>query len=119
MLGLLLMAAAISAPATARGMHGFSHAGAPIASGEHHHHDADGKVTMHGDVDENAPQSDDSPIGQVGHSHMAGAAFDVLPQVGRDLPKSASARGAAPMVADTPALGTLGWTPQIRPPRTA
>lgn len=119
LVALLLTAAVISAPAAARGMHGFSHAAAPVASGEHHHHDADGEVTTHGAEYQTAPKSDDSPMGQIGHSHMAATAFDALPQPGRDLLTACAAGRDTPLPADTPALGTLGWSPQKRPPRTA
>lgn len=119
LIALLLTAAVISAPAAARGMHGFSHAAAPVASGEHHHHGADGEVTTHGGEDQNAPKSDGSPIGQIGHSHLAGTACDALPQPSRDLLAACAAGRDTPLSADTPALGTLGWSPQKRPPRTA
>ena len=118
MLALLFAAVAISAPAAARGLHGFSHMAAPVASGEHHHHDGGGAATDGADQ-ENAPQSDDSSAGKFGHSHMASSAFDVVPQIGGDLPSWVILPSETPAAANTPALGTLGWCPQIRPPRTA
>lgn len=119
MLALLFTAVAVSAPAMARGMHGLIHAGTPVAKGEHHHHDADGGVTTHGANHQSIPESDDSPAGQFGHSHMASSAFDVLPELNREVPASMVTRAESPPAANTPALGTLGWSPQKRPPRTA
>ena len=119
MLALLFAAVAISAPAAARGMHGLSHAETPVANGEHHHHDDDGSVATHGAVDQSTPKPTDSPPGTFGHSHMASSAFDALPQSNRDLPTSMVTRVDSPAAANTPVLGTLGWSPQIRPPRTA
>ena len=118
-LALLFAAVAISAPAAARGMHGLSHAETPVANGEHHHHDDEGGVATPGAYDQSTPKSDDSPAGTFGHSHMASSAFDALPQPNRDLPPSLVTRPASPAAANTPVLGTLGWSPQIRPPRTA
>ena len=119
MLALLFAAAVVSAPAAARGMHGLSHAAKPVANGEHHHHDAGGSVATHGADDRSTPKSDDSPASTFGHSHMGSSAFDVLPQSNRDLPPSMVIRAESPPAANTPALDTLGWSPQIRPPRTA
>lgn len=119
MFALLFAAVAISAPAAARGMHGLSHAGTPVANGEHHHHDDEGGVATHGADDQSAPKSGDSPAGTFGHSHTASSAFDALPQPNGDLPPSMVMRPVSPPAGNTPALGTLGWLPQIRPPRTA
>jgi hypothetical protein len=119
MFALLFAAVAISAPAVARGMHGLSHAAKPVANGEHHHHDADGGVATHGADHESTPTSDDSPAGKFGHSHMASSAFDVLSQPTREMPASTLVGAESPHAANTPALGTLGWSPQKRPPRTA
>lgn len=118
MLALLFAAVAVSAPAAARGMHGLSHAAKPVANGEHHHHDADGGAATHGTDHESTPESDGSPTSKFGHSHMASSAFDVLSQPIRELPASMVARAESPPAANTPALGTLGWSPQKRPPRT-
>ena len=119
LLALLFAAVVVSAPAAARGMHGLSHAETPVANGQHHHHDDEGGVATHGADDQPAPKSGDSPAGTFGHSHVASSAFDALPQPNRDLPPSMVTRPESPSAGNTPALGTLGWLPQIRPPRTA
>ena len=119
LLAMLFAAVVISAPAAARNFHGLSHAAAPVASGQHHHHDEDGGVTTHGADHDAQPQPDNSAGGKFGHSHLASFAFDVLPHVGGSLLPSVTLRPETPPAANTPALGTLGWTPQKRPPRTA
>jgi hypothetical protein len=119
MLTLLFAAVAVGAPAAARGLHGLSHLGAPVANGQHHHHDEGGGVAEHQVDHESAPQSEDAPTGKFGHSHLASFAFDVVPQIGGDLSPSVTMTAETPTAANTPALGTLGWSPQKRPPRTA
>lgn len=119
LLALLFLAAAVSAPAAARGMHGLSHIATPVANGNYHHHDADGGVATHGADHQSTPKSDDSPNSKFGHSHMASSALDVLPQLNREMPTSMVTRAESPFAANTPALATLGWTPPVRPPRTA
>lgn len=119
MLALALAGLAISLPATARGVHGLTHAGAPVANSQHHHHDSEGGSSTHGSDADLAPQSEGNSAGKFGHSHMASTAFDVAPQAGSHFPGSLILAGPAPAMANTPALGTLGWSPQKRPPRTA
>lgn len=119
LLALLFATVAVSAPAAARGMHGLSHAETPVANGQHHHHDDEGGVATHGAENQSAPKSGDPPGGGFGHSHMATSAFDALPQPNGDLQPSMVMRPASPPAGDTSELSTLGWLPQIRPPRTA
>ena len=116
---VLFAAVAISAPAAARETHEFSHAGAPVTTGEHHHHEDDGDVTTHAVDRDIVPQPDDNAAGTLGHSHMASTAFDGVPQAAHQLRGSLMPAGHAPAPANTPVLGTLGWSPQKRPPRTA
>lgn len=119
MFTLLSAAVATSAPAAARGLHGLSHLSAPVATGQYHHHDEGGGVLEHQADLDSAPQPADSPVGKIGHSHMAGSAFDVVPQIGGDLPPSVIITAPPPAAANAPILRTLGWSPQKRPPRTA
>lgn len=116
---LLFTTAILSAPVAALGFHTTSHAVSPVANGEHHHHDEDGGVATHDADRDAASESEEAPKGSFGHSHMANTAFDLVAQVGSDLPEGAVEPAPTPAAANTPALGTLGWTPQKRPPRTA
>lgn len=118
MLALLLAAAVFSAPVAANSMHGLSHAGTIIADGERHHHDYDGGVSTHGSEPE-SPQPDSSPVGKFSHTHASSAAFDILSESDDGLTSFATVACSVTPAANTPALGTLGWAPQKRPPRTA
>ena len=115
---LLFTAAVISAPATAMNVQGVSHVTAPVAAGQYHHHAVDGAVTTNDAGDAGVPLSDDSPANTFGHSHVASLAVDVL-QLGDALQPFLILSSDLHAAANTPALGTLGWSPQIRPPRTA
>lgn len=119
LVALLFAALVVSAPAAARGAHGLSHAGKPVASSEHHHHGNDGSVATHDADTEKAPESDEGMKGQIGHSHMSGTAFDAIPTTGTELWAAFDLRASRPATANTPAFGTLGWSPQKRPPRAA
>lgn len=118
MLALLFATAVISAPAVSRGFHSISHVAAPVAAGEHHHHGEDGHVTFHGEHRDVAPDSDEALGGKSGHSHMASTAFDMAPQGSSVVPRAQLKPMPKLPPADTPALETLGWSPQKRPPRT-
>jgi hypothetical protein len=116
---LLFAAVTISAPGVARGLHELNHAGAPVAGDEHHHHGEDGGVTSHHSGVDAVPQSDDTGSGKFGHSHMANIALDALPFGSGNLTEALAERSDVPAAANTPALGSLGWMPPVRPPRTA
>ena len=117
-LALLLAVAVFSAPVAANGMHGLSHGGSIVADGEHHHHGDDGSVSTHGSEPE-SPQPDSSPIGKYSHAHASSAAFDILSESDDGVTTFATVACSVTPAANTPALGTLGWAPQKRPPRTA
>lgn len=119
MIFLLFVAVAISAPAAAREMHDFSHAAAPVATSDYHYHDDDGGVSTQNANRDLIPESADGALGKFGHSHMGSTALDVVAQAGEDWPGSLILAWQEPGAANTPVLGTLGWSPQKRPPRTA
>lgn len=94
-----------------------SHVAASVAAGEHHHHGEDGEVTPHGEHRDVALDSDEPMGAESGHSHMASAALDMVSQTSSVVPGVQLDPKAKPPFPNTPALGTLGWSPQKRPPR--
>lgn len=113
---MLLTAALIASPAAAWDAHALSHASAPVAAFEHHHHGDDGSVDVHDHGDEsNEPDSDDD---DGGHDHMpsVSAAWVGVLGSGPAVPPQIAARIVhRSFVAQAPP--TLGSEPQIRPPR--
>ena len=116
---MLFAAIVLSAPAAARGGHEVAHAATPVADGEHHHHDDDGSIDSHADHDAAPASQDGGPTDKTGHSHIGSSAFDLNGQPASGLALAVAFPEASLSSADTPALGTLGWVPPIRPPRTA
>jgi hypothetical protein len=89
-----------------------------VASGEHHHHDDDGSMQIH-DSEGDASESEQTAAGTIGHSHLASTAVDAVAQFSSNIRALVLEPGPTPAAANTPALETLGWSPQKRPPRTA
>lgn len=63
---LMLLGLAVGSPvaAAASVSHSLAHVSQPVAADQHHHHEADGTVDMHGDDD-----ADDQKRDGLGHSH--------------------------------------------------
>lgn len=118
--GLLILcccALILAVPSAARGAHFFAHAQSPVAHGEVHGHD-------HGAATETASsqapvKSPEAPEGKPGHAHMGSSAFDLTYPPDQQMRLSEIVCSDSVSLANTPALATLGWTPPVRPPRTA
>ena len=120
LLALLCCAFSLAAPASARSLHLVDHVSAPIEAGEFHSHDENG---VHGEREKADPDlpsvpDDDAPK-KFGHSHMPSSVSDLSqapePRVGERHLVSDDAHVAA----DLPSLTTRGWSPPVRPPRSA
>ena len=122
LVALFCCALGLAVPSTARGAHSLAHAQAPVAYGEFHTHDDDDHDEAVSDITvskEDPAQSPGSSEGKAGHSHMMSPAFDLSFVPPEQMPPGTFASGDRPAPANTPALTTLGWSPPVRPPRTA
>lgn len=115
LLGLLLAATILSAPAAASRLHLASHASMPVPSGEHHHHDGDTVEVHPAESDADGKTATD----KAGHTHVGSSIADLAANPGKVGDSVYASETSATFAADTPALNTLGWAPQIRPPRAA
>ena len=94
-----------------------AHAQSSVAPGEIHEHDEATAEVI--DYDQDAPaDSSEAPEGTFSHSHMSSPVFDLADPSVAARPGRIEGQ-APPLVANTPALATLGWSPPVRPPRTA
>ena len=120
LLALFCCALSLAVPAAARGAHSLAHAQAPVAYGEFHTHDDHHDEAVPGiTASEDDPAQPGSSEGKAGHSHMMSPAFDLSFVPPEQMPPGTFASGDRPAIANTPALTTLGWSPPVRPPRTA
>lgn len=119
LMALFCCVVTLAAPSTAQGAHFFAHAQAPVAHGEFHSHDDDEAVSGILVSEEAPAKAPDSSESKTGHSHMPSPAFDLSFLPPEQMAPSAIARGNRLAPANTPALSTLGWSPPVRPPRTA
>lgn len=118
LLTLCCCALTLAVPSLARGAHSLEHVQSPVAHGEVHSHDHDAATET--DSSQQAPvKSPEAPEGKPGHSHMGSSAFDLTYPPGQQMRPSEIVRSDTGSPANTPALATLGWTPPVRPPRTA
>ena len=115
LLGLLVAATILSAPATASRLHLASHASMPVLSGEHHHHDGDTVEVHPSESDSGSKTATD----KAGHTHVGYSIADLAANPGKVGDPVYANETSGTFAADTPALNTLGWAPQIRPPRAA
>ena len=117
LLGLCCWALTWTAPAAAGGLHIVAHAQSDVPPGEIHEHDDESAAVI--EYDQNTPaNSPDAPEGKFSHSHMSSPVVDLTNPTAATRPDGVG-RTDAPRIANTPALGTLGWSPPVRPPRTA
>ena len=117
LLALLCCAISLAAPSAARGAHLFDHVQAPVAVGEFHSHDG------HGDADaagHGAPAKlIETGQDKSGHTHMPGSVSDLNYSAADQLSERSLGSDDDRAAANTPSLTTLGWSPPVRPPRTA
>lgn len=114
LIALFCCLAALSAPAATRTSHHFDHAEAPVAAGEFHTHAQD--PTPETDTSRDVPTPNE---GTAGHSHMPSSAYDLGFLATYEMQPHSLSSNDTLAAAHTPVLGTLGWSPPVRPPRTA
>lgn len=119
LLALLSCVVILATPSTARSAHDLEHVQVPIADGQFHVHDTVGSGVQTLVSQEEPMKTQDPREGKTGHSHMPSSAFDLGFLPIEELQPRALSNSDALSLANTPALGTLGWSPPIRPPRTA
>ena len=120
LLALLCCAVSLAVPSSARSLHWVDHISAPVAVGDFHSHDdADGHEDAKAADNEAPAAPNDDGQNKFGHSHMASSVFDLSqlsePQLGPRHLVSDDSHAAA----DLPSLTTRGWSPPVRPPRSA
>lgn len=116
LVGLAIAAISLSVPAAASRSHLASHAASPVLTHEHHHHDDQGEVDVHPADDEGSSKT---VTDKAGHSHASTSVADIAIDSALYGAPDYADESSATFPADTPALNTLGWAPQIRPPKTA
>lgn len=116
LMALLCCVISLATPSLARGAHFFDHA-QPVAIGEFHSHD--GPVNANS-LNHDAPATPtDTAQDKFGHSHMPSSVSDLNYSAAPQLSARLLGREDAHAAANTPSLTTLGWSPPVRPPRTA
>lgn len=120
MVALLCCAITLSAPSSARSLHMVDHVSAPVAVGEFHSHDDTDHHDDGNDVDQDAPKApNDGDQGKSGHSHMPTSVSDLSHLAEPQLVTRHSISDGSHAAADLPSLTNRGWSPPVRPPRTA
>ena len=114
---LLCCAMSLAAPSLARGAHFLEHARAPVAVGEFHSHD--GEVDAKSSNQDAPTKSGETSQDKFGHSHMPTSVTDLNYSAAQQLGVRWPGREDADAAANTPSLATRGWSPPVRPPRTA
>ena len=117
LLAILGVSLAFGAPSATAQLHWLEHSASPVATGQHHHHAADGAIEIHKSQPDGEYEKDRDAKG-VGHSHASNAAGEVIETAPVVTP--AHAAREAPL-ADLGArtLPALEPPPRERPPRTA
>lgn len=120
MVALLCCAISLAVPSSARSLHLVDHISAPVAVGEFHSHD---EPEDHGDAgagrhEAPVPPNDDGRD-KSGHSHMPTSVSDLSQLPESELGRRHLVSDDCHAATDLPSLTTRGWSPPVRPPRTA
>ena len=120
LLALLCCAVSLTAPSSARSLHLVDHISAPAAVGDFHSHgEADGhRDAKAADHETPAAPNDDGPK-KFGHSHMPSSVSDLSQLSEPNVTQRHLVSDVSHRAADLPSLTTRGWSPPVRPPRSA
>lgn len=117
LVALLCCAISLAAPSAARGAHLLDHVQVPVAVSEFHTHD--GHVDAESAGQDAPAKPAETAQDQSGHSHMPSAVSDLSHFSEQQLGPRWLARDDGHASANLPSLTTRGWSPPVRPPRTA
>ena len=120
LMALLCCAVSLAAPSSARNLQLLDHISAPVAVGDFHSHDETDGHDGAKEADHEVPAApDDDGQNKFGHSHMPSSVSDLSRLSEPQLRPRHLVSDDAHAVADLPSLTTRGWSPPVRPPRSA